>query len=162
MRLPAAAISLAALVLDGCDTIYGVRREAKVHEVPDLQLVKARIESYPEVKEVESSRMDGSRPLTWHGVEKADEDFYISYTDHDLIHGTLMFSRDYEGNVAYSQSLTRINQPLPQPWIDATWIVMMKVERDLIELFGLAEIPATAKTHLSGVKDPTRRQPVDP
>jgi hypothetical protein len=162
MRPTATALAFAALVLAGCDTIYGVTRDAKVHEVPDLQLVKAQIESYPEIKDVELLRKDGARPLTWHGIEKAEEDFYLSYTDHDLVHGTLMFSRDYEGNVEYAQSLIQLNRPVPQQWIDATWIVMMKIERDLVERFGLAEISANAATHLSNVKDPARKQPVEP
>jgi predicted small secreted protein len=42
----------AAILVSGCDTVSGVTRDSKLHVLPNLTAVNARIESYPEVKEV--------------------------------------------------------------------------------------------------------------
>jgi hypothetical protein len=67
-----------------------------------------------------------------------------------------MFTRDYKGLVSYSQYLIDINRRPPQPWIDATWPVMKKIERDLTEDFGLRELRDTVKVSIARVEDPER------
>lgn len=148
-------VILAALT--GCDTLNGVSRGATVHTLPDLPAVKARLERYPEIREVKLWEATEGRPLTLTGLQKAEEVFYLSYTDQANVRGTLMFTRNYKGEVAYSQYLLMINARPPQPWIDATWPVMKKIERDLEESFGLPEISATLKTCVWRVEDPERR-----
>ena len=150
---------LSALFLSGCDYIYGVSRGSNVRSLPDLPKVKARIESYPEVKEVKFWQAAGGRPITLTGLKKAEEVFYLSYTDRQNVHGTLMFTRNYKGEVSYSQYLIDINRRPPQPWIDATWPIMKKIEKDLEDGFGYPEIRATLKTNIHGVEDPERMKP---
>jgi hypothetical protein len=145
-----------SLFLAGCDTIYGVRRAAAVHAVPDLGLVKAKIESYPEITEVKESERDGGRLLTLTGIKPADRTFYLSFSGDDRVRGTLMFVRNYKGEVLYDQSLIELNSPPPQRWVDATWPVMKRIERDLEEQFGLPEIRTNLKTYIWRVADPDR------
>jgi hypothetical protein len=159
MKLLRLTLPLILIAVSGCDTISGVSRSAKIHALPDLQAVNARIESYPEVKEVKLWDAAGGRPLTLTGIKKADELFYLSYTDSANVRGTLMFTRDYKGAVLYSQYLIMMNRRPPQPWIDATWPVMKKIERDLEVSFGLPEIPTTLKTSIVRVEDPERKPP---
>jgi hypothetical protein len=159
MKLLRLILPLLSIVFAGCDTISGVTRGAKVHALPDLHALKTKIESYPEVKEVKLWDAAGSRPLTLTGIKKADEVFYLSYTDRVDVRGTLMFIRDYKGEVSYSQYLIMMNRRPPQSWIDATWPVMKKIERDLEESFGLPEIPSTLKTSVVRVEDPERKKP---
>lgn len=159
MNIRVLIVLLASVMLAGCDTISGVSRGSKVHMLPDIAAVKARIESYPEVKEVKFWQAAGGRPITLTGLHKAEEVFYLSYTDRASVRGILMFTRDYKGVVSYSQYLIDINRRPPQPWIDATWPVMKKIERDLIEDFGLREIRDTVKIGITRVEDPERKQP---
>jgi len=156
MRYLLLAISLA---ICGCDTISGVSRSATVHRLPDLQAVKAHIEGYPEVSEVKLWEREGSRPLTLSGIHKADEVYYLSYSGGENIRGTLMFEKDYNDKVAYSQTLMMMNHRPPQAWIDASWPVMKKLEKDLEEHFGLSEIPETLKVLIIRVEDPDRKRP---
>ena len=73
MKLLSCILALASLFVSGCDYIYGVSRGAYTHTLPDLPAVKARIESYPEVKKVKYWEAEGSRPITFTGIKKADE-----------------------------------------------------------------------------------------
>ncbi len=147
------------LALCGCDTISGVSRSAAVHRLPDLQEVKARILGYPEVKEVRLWEREGSRPLTLTGIKKPDEVYYLSYSGGENIRGTLMFEKNYKGQIEYSQSLMMMNRRPPQAWIDATWPVMKRIERDLEQIFGFPEIPETLKITILRVQDPERKEP---
>jgi hypothetical protein len=156
MRYLILAISLA---LCGCDTISGVSRSATVHRVPDLQAVKAHMEGYSEINEVGLSEREGGRPLTLTGIHKPDEVYYLSYSGGENVRGTLMFEKDYKGKVVYSQYLMMMNRRAPQAWIDATWPVMKKLEKDLEENFGLPEIPETLKVGMIRVKNPERKEP---
>jgi len=146
-------------LLTGCDYIYGVSRSASVHKLPNLQDVKSRIETYPEIGGVDLSQRAGSRPLTWTGIKDPDEVFYLSYKGGENVHGTLMFTRNYKGDVRYDQYLIDINRRPPQIWIDSTWPVMKKIERDLEEHFGLPEICDSVKVWIYKVEDPDRKVP---
>ncbi len=160
MKLLSCILALASLFVSGCDYIYGVSRGAYTHTLPDLPAVKARIESYPEVKKVKYWEAEGSRPITFTGIKKADEVYYLTYTDENNVHGTLMFERDYKGEVSYSQYLIELNRKPPQAWIDATWPVMLKLENDLIEDFGLSEIRGKVRMTVTGVENPDRLLPI--
>lgn len=150
-----AVISGTAL-LTGCDYTYGVRRSAGVHRLPDLNAVRAEIRRYPEIGAVELQEEKGSRPLTLTGIKQADEVYYLSYRGGENVRGTLMFTRNYKGEVRYDQYLIEINRRPPQAWIDATWPVMKKIERDLETHFGLPEIRGAVSVHVFGVKNPDR------
>ncbi len=156
------ALSSAAFVLSGCVTMYGVSRDASVHRLPDLRAVKERIESYPEVKQVILEETEGGRPLTFTGIQKADEVFHLIYTDHVDVQGFLTFIRDYSGDVTYSQSLTTSNRRPPQSKIDATWPIMKRIEQDLARDFGLPELLDSVDVYIFGVDDPDRDLVVHP
>jgi hypothetical protein len=153
---------ISTLVLSGCDTINGVSRSASIHALPDLPKVKAKLESYAETKNVKFWQAEGGRPITLTGLKKADDVFYMSYTGGENVHGTLWFERNYKGNVQYHQSLMDMDRSPPQSWIDATWPVMKRIERDLENDFGLPEISTTLKIYIGGVEDPERKMPNHP
>lgn len=159
MKLLNIILLLISITLVGCDTMHGVSRAATIPTLPNLQRVKAKIESYSEIKEVKLCERSGSRPLTLTGIKKAEEVFYFSYSDHEKVNGTLRFSRDYKGKVYYSQYLCDINRSPPQEWIDTTWPVMKKIENDLINEFRLPEIRDTLKVKVVRVEDPERIEP---
>jgi len=52
-----------------------------------------------------------------------------------------------------------MNRRPPQAWIDATWPVMKRIERDLEQIFGFPEIPETLKITILRVQDPERKEP---
>ncbi len=144
-------------LLAGCDFMCGVERTARVHEVPNLGAVQARIQSYPEITTVRFREADGGgRPITFSGLQAPDRVFYLMYSGGDRVHGTLQFSRDDKGRVTYSNYLIALNTPPPQRWIDGTWPIMKRIERDLEEQFGLVEIKDALKIKIARVQDPDR------
>lgn len=52
-----------ALVICGCDFIYGVNRHAVIPEAPDFAYVERVLHVAPGVEDVEYSRTEGGRPL---------------------------------------------------------------------------------------------------
>lgn len=153
---PFAAFALLVPLLCACDPISGIRRGASVHSLPDLEALKARVESYPERIAVKGWREEGGRSLTWTGLQAPDEVHYLAYDDGDAIHGTLMFIRDYRGRIEYSQSLLAVGRPPPQASVDATWPIMKRIERDLACDFGMPEIAEDLCADFVGVEDPER------
>jgi hypothetical protein len=155
-----APVLIVTLLLSvGCDTTYGVSRRARVSALPNLSQVKARIETYPEIDEVKFEKRVGSRPLTLSGIKSADEVFSLSYSGNPAVRGTLMFERNYKGEVRYHQSFLSLNRKPSQEFIDATWPVMKKIEADLERVFGLRDLRASLVVRISGVDDPERQKP---
>jgi len=159
MKVSALVVLFATMVVSGCDTISGVTRTATIRSLPDLKKVKARLETYPEIKDVRFEERVGSRPLTLSGIKPPDEVFYLHYSGHEGVRGSLWFERNFKGEVKYHQSLLSINRRPPQSTIDATWPVMKKIESDLENLFGLSEIRDTLKIGIARVEDPERKAP---
>lgn len=144
---------LAALLLSACDFIYGVSRTATVTHVPDMDCLRARIMTYPEVKKVVLEKRDGGRPITLTGVKAPDKLWYLNYRGKNVF-ASILFAKDYKGAVNYSQSLIRMNARPPQSEIDATWPIMLRVERDLDRHFGFSELRSQAQTAVNGVTLP--------
>jgi hypothetical protein len=159
MKFLLPTVVLLSLVQSGCDTINGVRRSAYLHTLPDLEKVKSRIEAYPEITEVTFKESEGSRPLTFAGIQQPDRVFHLFYTDSKDVSGSLMFISNFKNEVYYSQSLFYRNSRPSQKRIDATWPVMKKIENDLITEFGFTEIKNTVKSHIRGVENPERKTP---
>jgi len=157
MKLLPVILSAIIFALTGCDTSYGVSRSGRVHKLPDFPRLKAQIEHYPEIKEVKFWQSEGGRPLTLTGIQKPEEVYYLNFTDYGKIHGILMFTQEYTGKVSYSQYLIYMNGRPPQPWVDASWPVMKKIEDDLIHKFDLPELRTNVKCATMGVKDPDRK-----
>jgi hypothetical protein len=145
--------ALLTLLLTACDFIYGVSRSGPVSRVPDMERLKARIRSYPEVDKVELKSNLGGRPLTLTGIKSPDQLEYLNYSGKD-VWASILFSKDYKGRVTYSQSHMSINAPPSQSRINATWPVMLRVEHDLELHFGLQGLSSHAETFANGVTLP--------
>jgi hypothetical protein len=146
-------VALLALLVTACDFIYGVSRSGPVSHVPDMERLKARIASYPEVDRVELKSSQGGRPLTLTGIKDPDQLEYLNYSGKD-VWASMLFSKDYKGRVTYSQSNIRINALPPQSMINATWPVMLRVEQDLEHHFGFDELGSHVETFTNGVTLP--------
>jgi hypothetical protein len=152
-----AVLILVALLVAGCDTAYGIRRSGPASQVPEMGVLVDRIRGFAGVKvAVFEHSVDSSRPITWQGLQRGDEIYRIRYEGDSGVRCTLTFTKDYRGNIEYSQSLLMLNRRPPQQWIDATWPVMMRVESVLTLDFALPELSTRAKTWRKGVEDPER------
>jgi len=119
-------------VLAGCDTPYGIMREADISRCPARKEVESLLLSIPEIQTVEYSQQQGGIPLSVKGHRRPDIVHTYHYSDAANVHGTLQFVVNWSDAVSYSQTLISLNERPPQKWIDATLPVMMKVE-ELIE-----------------------------
>lgn len=128
-------------LLQGCIVVAGVTRVSPVNSVPDVESIRKHIADYPEIdkSEIVKLRLDES---------------HIHYEGGANIKGELFFFKDH-GKTYYMQCLGRHNH-VPQEWIDASWPIMKRIEKDLIEKFGLVEIPENLKVECKWIEDPER------
>jgi|GEM_PF-2337813 len=151
-------LAAVALVATGCDTLYGVHREATVARLPDMQALKAKLESYPEIQEVKfREEHPDAKVITLTGLKPSHEAvYYFIYSGGEHVLGVLQFNTKDKKTVRYYQNCAQLGEPPPQAMIDATWPVMKNIEKDLIENFGLSEIPKTLRVDFVGVKNPDK------
>jgi hypothetical protein len=147
-------LALGALgVLWGCDSMYGVSRRATIPSPPPLACVETVIRRAPGVEDVQYSRTEGNRPLTWTGVEPATDVHTFAYRD-GQVRGFLQVTVEYDGKTTFSQNLTDINRKPPQEQIDASRPVMRWIEERLEAECGMSGLPLAVEEHCSGVDCP--------
>jgi len=135
-----ALISPFLFFINGCDTGYGISRFTRVNSLPDFNAVVSHIQKYPEIDEVKYWQEEGSRPLTYSGIQPATQVYYISYKGQKNIRGTIHFTEDYKGNIFFHQYLIFLNRPVPREMIKATVPIMQRIEKDLEEQFGFTNL----------------------
>jgi len=151
MKIKLLALIFTFLVLlNGCDTGYGISRIAKVDSLPDFNAVVSHIKKYPEIEEVKYWQNEGGRPLTFSGIQQATQVYYISYKGSKNIAGTIHFTKDYEGNIAFQQYLIFLNRPVPKEMIEATVPIMQRIEKDLEEKFGFTNLQKNISVNYFG------------
>ena len=143
---------LMVFVVSGCDPVFGVSRRARVSFMPEPTQVRAVIRATPGVHEVEYRPSQGGRPLTLTGVKPPDQVHTFFYQGRTNVHGIVQFTVDYKQTVEYSQYLMSIHGRPPQAWIDATYPVMIEIEKQLEETCGLTNLQSSVVEDWSGVK----------
>jgi hypothetical protein len=136
------------LLLAGCpgiygDSVYGYRRSADLETMPSVDCVRKSIRSVPGVASVDFQQSTGSRPLTWTGVQAADEVYNFSFNGLPGSHigGDLQITRNYKSETKFSESVLSMGGPPPRENIDATRPVMEKIEGALAARCGLSTLP---------------------
>ncbi len=151
IRLVSTLVLLTALT--GCDPMYGVVRRAQVTHIPNKERLRSTLSRYPEIDWVEVEERAGSRPVTLTGIKPSDQLVYFNYSGKD-VWGSLLFSKNYAGRIEYSQTFFRIGRPPAQSEINASYPVMLRVERDLETKFGYERLRHHVEEHVSGVSLP--------
>lgn len=131
--------------LSACDTSYGVMRSTPIQVDPTPECVERVLRSTPGIASVEYKHSSGGRDLTLSGIKPPIlvESFF--YKGPDNVRGVLQYTKDYDGTMEFSQSLTEINVIPPQEYITATRPVMYKVELDLERECGLVGLTSRIK-----------------
>ena len=147
MRL-AATVLVSVFALQGCDVLYGVRREAYVTSVPSLDCIEAAISSVPGVASIE-------RPM-WPrtGTRSSPPPYYFVYRGAPDSHlqGVAQVQIEESGKLSFQNSLMDINRRPPQAEIDATRPAMQAIERALEERCGVDGLTSSIKEVCRGVE----------
>jgi hypothetical protein len=140
---PQLGLFLLLVMGTGCDPVFGVYRHARVPFMPEPARVNAAIRATPGIDTVEYRQSVGSRPLTLTGIKPPDHVYYFIYQGDTNVHGVVQFVVDYKQGVEYSQYLSRMGIPPPQPWLDATHPVMIEIEKQLVDKCDLTNLQST-------------------
>jgi hypothetical protein len=154
---PALALGVAIVLTLGtwsCDAVYGVDRSADIDSMPPLDCVSKVVSSAPGVTSVAYRETEGSRPVTWSGIQTADavHTFFYKGAAGSHIRGVLQIVRGYNGKTQFSQSLGEINIVPSQADIDATRPVMRHIEKALDFQCGLSALSSQVVETCSGVQ----------
>ena len=134
-----------ALGLAACDPIYGVRRQARISALPPLPLVSEIISNTPGVEHIQYQLWSGDLSHPVHS---------FIYTGGSNVHGVVQFFVDDKGGIRLEQTLLKIGSPPPQPWVDATRPVMLRLEGLLQEKGGLTGLQTSVVETCRGVACP--------
>jgi hypothetical protein len=126
--------------LSACDPIYGVKRSAPIHADPTTECVERILRATPGIQTVEYKRSTGVRPLTWSGVKPPSLVETFLYQGPENIRGVLQYEKDYAGRITFAQMDLRMGQSPPEEEVNATRLVMRKVEYALESQCGLVEL----------------------
>ena len=123
-------ISLLIISLVGCHSMYGIRHHARLIEKPSIDCIENVLRTKAEIKDVKLSKEEGGRPLTFGGIEKANQIYRFSYLVGNL-HGDFYFTENYKGEVEYTQTYLYMDAIPPQSEIDIILPVIIDIEQSL-------------------------------
>jgi hypothetical protein len=132
-------------LLNGCDPGFGIiRSAADVSVVPSESCVVGALQAIPGIENVSARIEDGSRPLTLHGIERADKLQYYLY-EYQGIPGWLYFSISYRGRASYRQGKIWLGfrTPQEQEMLDSLYPAFNLVEQALEAKCGMKNFIAT-------------------
>jgi len=136
------------LLLAGCpgiygDSVYGFRRNANLETMPSVDCVRESVRSTSGVATVDFQQSTGSRPLTWSGVQAADEVYNFSFGGPPGSHigGALQITRNYKSEIRFEESGLSMGGPPPREQLDATRPIMESIESALAARCGLSTLP---------------------
>ena len=135
----------------GCDPYYGIIRFGALETLPAPSCVETAIRSIPGVQEEEFIRGEGSRPLTWTGIQKPDDVYAYLYRGEDF-EGAVTLARDYAGRTRFRQNYGGLHQVVPQEKVDAVRPVMMRIEEILTTRCGFKLLDRDLEQICSGVE----------
>ncbi|ADZ92959.1 hypothetical protein GV054_18930 [Marinomonas mediterranea] len=138
----------------GCDTLRGVTRVAYFEPVPNKECVIATAQTIEGLTEIEHSTESGGRPLTLHGIEKANVVHRYWYTYKD-IKNNFYFVESYNGKVEFRHGYGCLNCYSSQEVIDTIYPFIIQMESKLQNQCGVNNLTSSIKEYCSGVKCPS-------
>jgi hypothetical protein len=122
--------------------------------MPPLDCVRTVISSAPGITNVQYREDEGSRPVTWSGIQTADtvHTFFYKGAAGSHIVGVLQIISSYNGGVQFGQRLLAINVAPSQADIDATRPVMRYIEKALGSRCGLSALSSQITEVCRGVQ----------
>lgn len=146
------------LLLAGCpgiygDFVYGFRRDADLETMPSVACVREAIRSTAGVATIDFRQSTGSRPLTWSGVQAANEVYNFSFGGPPGSHigGALQITRNYKSEIRFEESALSMGGPPLREQLDATRPVMESIENTLATHCGLSTLPGQIRESCIGM-----------
>ena len=138
-----------ALILSGCDFVYGVDRAAPLDKEISTDCVKRVMESTPGIEKVDYEASHTGKglfhPTPWVYT------YQFRGSPHSNVMGVLQVAKEYDGTFSYRNYLESLNSKPPQAWIDATRPVMHEIEKRLAMQCEADTLPAHIKETCTGV-----------
>lgn len=121
-----------ATLLAGCDIMYGVTHQASLDVAPDPLCVEKVLKSATGVVRVE--RLTVTQPPVALGAQAVDRNYGFFYRGSEVsrIRAVLQVWTDPNGRIEFHHALQRLNEKVPQDYIDATRPVMQQIEARLV------------------------------
>ena len=138
-----------ALALSGCDTFYGVTRNATLGTYIQIDCARHVIEATPGVEKLDYAAVHTGKGL-FHPTPWAYNFSFVGTPKSNTV-GSIQIYKEYDGSLSYHASLIMINQKPPQAWIDATRPVMLEIEKQLATQCGATDLPTNLKETCQGV-----------
>lgn len=135
--LVAFAGAATVLLLAGCEKSYGVKRSARLSQLPNPACVRAAIENVPEIRDYDEWHW----PEDGEGVQRAEEVRYAHHFAYDGDQARVllgMFDDDGE-RIRFVQSFLWGERP-PQGAVDDARRLMIALEHELERRCGMAEL----------------------
>ena len=148
----ALAMLVMCLAIAACyDIYYGVgRRSAKFSPAPDDACVVKAVSSIDGMHDVAVQLESGSRPITRHGLQKADEIHRFRY-EYRGIQNNFYFSTGYDGLTELCHFYGGLTKP-SQENVDALLPAMLEIEDVLQAQCGMTGLKEIMRQHCSGVR----------
>ncbi len=138
-----------ALLVGGCDSVYGVTRSTPLSAPPELACVQRTIELTDGVATVTLQARHSGKGL-FHSTPWVYDYIYSGRQDSGIF-GSLQLIKTYDGHVTYRNSLLAIYGPPPQSSIDATRPVMRAIEKNIASRCGITELTVGVREDCPGV-----------
>jgi len=119
--------------------MQGIRHHATMIEKPSISCIENILSRTTKVSDVKLSKEEGGRPLTFSGIEKANQIYRFSYLVGNL-HGDFYFTENYKGEVEYTQTYMYMDATPPQAEIDAILPVIIDIEQSLDNQCGFVNL----------------------
>lgn len=142
-------IGCLALTASGCDSLYGVRRDANIEADVQPDCVRHVVETTAGVTTLKYTASHEGKGL-FHPTPWVYNFNFAGSPDSNIL-GNLQIIKEYDGKLSYHDSLMMINQKPLQRWIDATRPVMRSIEERLALQCGVTGMPDSVKETCTGV-----------
>lgn len=120
-----------AIILEGCDTIYGVTRYTPVGDVRlPVECIVGATKEVSGVSNVEHRTEEGGRELTLSGIQNPEIIDRFLYV-YDGLNGNFYFRTNYEGISEFRHTYIGINRRPSQSEIDKIRPVMIEIEKSI-------------------------------
>ena len=116
--------------LVSCDTMYGVKRSARLDYFVDHNCVREALGNVEGVSDVRYQYSEGGRPITITGLQEPDKVHYYHYKTQE-INGVLYVQTNYEKESIIWQGYLEILEIPPQAHIDKIRPVMDRIEEKI-------------------------------
>lgn len=146
-----APILIVTTVLCGCEVFQGVVREsADFDQIPQPTCVTNAISTVPGISNVTYHADSGGRPITLHGIEKADVIQLYNYK-YEGLKSSLWIVIRYDGHATLHDSFGCLNCGLSQSEVNRIYPAILQIEHALEAQCGMVGLRSKMREHCRGV-----------